>query len=169
MGHASLSLSRRAELALRARSRRNSSGCGNWLVPRRAEACRGRYEWPRHRGELRSLDKLKHVPQRSARKLSAVSFQPLSGMKIVAACREYGGTVIQKGQVPGGELRSLGQAVEQKTGDRLARLGPRSPVGTRNYCNMQLSYCNPRLLSRGKIWVPFSPWIPSPTPPPASS
>jgi hypothetical protein len=50
-------------------------------------------------GELRSPDKLKHVPQCAARKLSAVSFQ-LSAFErheIGAACKEYGGTVIQEG------------------------------------------------------------------------
>jgi hypothetical protein len=77
----------------------NSSGCGGRPAPRRAETCRGRYEWPNSRGELRSPDKLKHVPQCAARKLSAVSFQ-LSAFErheIVAACKEYGGIVIQEG------------------------------------------------------------------------
>jgi hypothetical protein len=36
---------------------------------------------PTATGDLRSPDKLKHVPQGAARKLSAVSFQLLSGMK----------------------------------------------------------------------------------------
>ena len=49
------------------------------------------------KGELRSPDKLKHVPQRAARKLSAVSFQrsAFEQREIVAACKEYGGIVIQ--------------------------------------------------------------------------
>jgi hypothetical protein len=44
------------------------------------------------------LDKLKHVPRCAARKLSAVSFQhsAFERHEIVAACKEYGGTVIQK-------------------------------------------------------------------------
>jgi hypothetical protein len=33
--------------------------------------------------------KLKLIPQCAARKLSAVSFQLLSGMKFAAACKEY--------------------------------------------------------------------------------
>jgi hypothetical protein len=48
---------------------------------------------PGARLALAALDKLKHVPQCAARKLSAVSFQ-LSGFErheIVAACKEYGG------------------------------------------------------------------------------
>jgi hypothetical protein len=50
------------------------------------------------KGELRSPDKLKHVPHCAARKLSAVSFQhsALERHEIVAACKEYGGIVIQK-------------------------------------------------------------------------
>jgi hypothetical protein len=46
---------------------------------------------------ISKLDKLKHVPQCAARKLSAVSFQ-LSAFErheIVAACKEYGRIVIQ--------------------------------------------------------------------------
>jgi hypothetical protein len=43
------------------------------------------------------MDKLKHVPQCAARKLSAVSFRHsvFERHEIVAACKEYGGIVIQ--------------------------------------------------------------------------
>jgi hypothetical protein len=62
-------------------------------------------------GELRSPDKLKHVPQCAARKLSAVSFQ-LSAFErheIVAACKEYGGAVIQEG--PTTNICAMSEAV----------------------------------------------------------
>ena len=51
-----------------------------------------------YRAAAARLDKLKHVPQCAARKLSAVSFQhsALERHEIVAACKEYGGIVIQK-------------------------------------------------------------------------
>ena len=54
--------------------------------------------WEPAKGELRSPDKLKHVPQRAARKLSAVSVQrsALERHEIVAACKEYGGMAIRK-------------------------------------------------------------------------
>jgi hypothetical protein len=52
-----------AATGVRVRSRSNSSGSGDPFVPRQAETCPGPYEWPKPRGELRSPDKLKHVPQ----------------------------------------------------------------------------------------------------------
>ena len=49
-----------------------------WVRSRGAQLCAK--EKSPGRADAR-LDKLKHVPQCAARKLSAVSFQPLSGMK----------------------------------------------------------------------------------------
>jgi hypothetical protein len=79
----STNLSGFAAAGIRARSRRNSSGGGNWLVPRRAETCRGRYEWPKRRGELGSpgaslarLDKLKHVPRPQRAELDLLNAPP---------------------------------------------------------------------------------------------
>jgi hypothetical protein len=53
--------------------------------------------WTRIHADKKGLDKLKHVPQCAARKLSAVSFQhsAFERHEIVAACKEYEGIVIQ--------------------------------------------------------------------------
>jgi len=88
---------------------------------------------PPARASSARLDKLKHVPQCAARKLSAVSFQ-LSAFErheIVAACKKYGGIVIQIAEfsVVGPALachagRQPGQSVPATKGDevRLAML-----------------------------------------------
>jgi hypothetical protein len=57
----------------------SSAFCPNSRRSEAGEICRA--PWKLAKGELRSPDKLKHVPQCAARKLSAFSIQLLSGMK----------------------------------------------------------------------------------------
>jgi hypothetical protein len=92
------------------------------------------------------LDKLKHVPQRAARKLLAVSFQ-LSAFErheIVAACKGYGGIGMQIAMFPG-----VGHALAYRAG-RQPGHSPQATEGDEAQPAMLLNRALSRPLADGR-------------------